>query len=100
MEETINNYDFDLAYEDYKAYYGDLVTVYHRLLWNFPNHESARFWKKRQEFWEKYELIKLGYAAFDSLAALEKEISKIHAEAINALDLAKALSRLAEHSKE
>lgn len=89
--ETINNYEFDLAYEDYKAYVGDLKTVYHRLIWNYPNHERVKFWEKRQEYWNNYDLINLGYTAFDSIDALENEIAKILPEAVLANDLEIAL---------
>lgn len=94
MSETVNNYEFDLAYEDYKAYVNDLLTVYHRLIWNFPNHERVKFWEKRQEYWKNYNTINLGYKAFDSIEALEAEITKIHPEAILANDLETALIKL------
>lgn len=80
MSETINNYQFDLAYEDYKAYVQCLKTVYHRLIFNFSTHHSVLFWQKRNEYWRNYPTLELGYAAFDSIESLEAEISKIHPE--------------------
>lgn len=77
MSETINNHLFDLAYEDYKAYVNGLQTVYHRLIWNFPNHEMVKFWGIRQEHWRNYKKLSQGYKAFNSIEELEEEIYKI-----------------------
>lgn len=93
MSETINNHLFDLAYEDYKAYVNGLQGVYHRLLFNFPNHERVKFWQKRQEHWRNYDTINLGYKAFDSINALESEISKILPEYLLSNDFEKELLR-------
>lgn len=93
MSETINNYEFDLAYEDYKAYVNSLKGVYHRLIWNYPNHERVPFWKKRQEHWRNYDTINLGYKAFDSIESLEAEISKIHPEYLLSTDFEVELNR-------
>ncbi len=75
MSETINNHLFDLAYEDYKAYVNGLQGVYHRLLFNFPNHERVKFWQKRQEHWRNYDTINLGYFGIHFIQDL---INKIH----------------------
>lgn len=91
MSEPINNYEFDLAYEDYKAYVQCLKTVYHRLIFNFPNHHSIGFWQKRHEYWRNYNTIDLGYAAFDSIESVEAEISKIHPEYSLSRDLEEEL---------
>lgn len=94
MSDTINNYEFDLAYEDYKSYVNSLKGVYHRLIWNFPNHERVKFWQKRQEYWKNYDTINLGYKAFDSIESLEAEISKIHPEYLLSDDFERALIEL------
>lgn len=93
MSETINNYEFDLAYGSYKAYVNELRGVYHRLIWNFPNHERVKFWEKRKEYWQNYDTINLGYKAFNSIQALDTEIIKILPEAILAEDLEVELLR-------
>lgn len=93
MSEPINNYKFDLAYEDYKAYVNSLQGVYHRLIWNYPNHERVKFWQKRQDYWNNYDTINLGYKAFDSLESLEAEISKIHPEYLLSTDFEVELNR-------
>lgn len=93
MSETINNYEFDLAYGSYKAYVNELRGVYHRLIWNFPNHERVKFWEKRKEYWQNYDTINLGYKAFDSIQALDTEMLKILPEAILAEDLEVELLR-------
>lgn len=98
-EETINNYEFDLAYEDYKGYVNSLKAVYFRLIYNFPNHERVKFWQKRQEYWKNYDLINLGYKAFDSIETLEAEITKIHPESILADDLETTLHKLNKASE-
>jgi hypothetical protein len=93
MSEPINNHLFDLQYESYKEYVIGLKAVYHRLIWNHPNHERIPFWKKRQEYWRNYDTINLGYKAFDSIEALDLEILKILPEAILADDLEVELNR-------
>lgn len=93
MSETINNYEFDLAYGSYKAYVNELRGVYHRLIWNFPNHERVKFWEKRKEYWQNYDTINLGYKAFDSIQALDTEILKILPESVLAEDLEVELLR-------
>jgi hypothetical protein len=93
MSETINNYEFDLAYGSYKTYVNELRGVYHRLIWNFPNHERVKFWEKRKEYWQNYDTINLGYKAFDSIQALDTEMLKILPEAILAEDLEVELLR-------
>jgi hypothetical protein len=91
MSETINNYEFDLAYEDYKAYVNCLQAIYHRLIFNFPNHRQVPFWQKRQEYWKNYNTINSGYSAFDSIEALEAEISRIHPEYVLSNDFEEEL---------
>jgi hypothetical protein len=90
----INNYEFDLAYESYNSNVHELSAVYFRLLYNYPNHESAKFWKKRKEYWNEYKAkqTKLGFKAFKSLEALEKESYGIWSEWVLSKDLAIALS--------
>jgi hypothetical protein len=93
MNEPINNYEFDLVYGSYKAYVNELRGVYHRLIWNFPNHERVKFWEKRKEYWQNYDTINLGYKAFDSIQALDTEILKILPEATLSKDLEGELLR-------
>lgn len=77
MSGTINNHQFDLQYESYKEYVNGLQTVYHRLIWNFPSHEMAKYWSMRQEHWRNYDKLKQGYKAFNSIEELEEEVYKI-----------------------
>ena len=70
-----------------------MKTVYHRLIWNFPNHEMVRFWNIRQEHWRNYEKLKQGYKAFNSIEELEEEINKIFPEHLLSEALEKELNR-------
>jgi predicted RNase H-like HicB family nuclease len=97
-DETIKGYKddfkFDLHYESYKEYVNGLQTVYHRLIWNFPNHEIISYWLIRKEYWRNYEKIQQGYTAFNSIEELEEEVNKILPEYVLSDALEKSLIEL------